>query len=710
MPHVYRDKKEIPIPEGAFVNNNDGRVFIFLNKGVIRSKSKRMVIGQATSNGLMFPNDNFRQNFPDQWEKHYGRGDTLPRMLDCGFYGLVLGVAHKTTLYDCLYNVFAPQFANGIMDFAMYSVRCQSNVAMNFAANMGRKALFSDKVHEDSWFSNLFCRDITEDLAYDFTDAWLRHCRELGIKDVYLAIDGSNSDCQSEGVDIAEQGHAKSHTSNDIFGYMYVVSCSDGMPVLFSVSPGGVVDSKAIHLMVLRLGEFDINVRGVIVDRAMCTAEVVDLLDEHGLPYVMMLKSSTGGHAAMVKAHGEEIRWNPDFLVNLSGLFGTTDDGEIFSSSKGHEAYLNLFYDAQNGNERRLALMGKVKREQERIERAIKVWDGSEEKRPSVLGSMSRYLTIEDLDEKKKGYKVVLNKKRLFNDLKSKGFYTIASKEDIGCEQADIWYGRRSYVEFEFSVVKTRTGNRTARAHGTEGVIGRHLVCFVASIIRWAIMDACKRKELATNTVIAEMDRIELYLNSGSDYIAVHNESVLQKNILSEFDIIPSDFDQIAIAINNRKKAVHSPYNAKPKHDPTPDRKKPGPKPGKGKKAGAAAVEAKVESSLTSDDAPGAGEECGAPEAGVESTGVTPKAESTSLNAKATGLSKGKKTKASKEEKKAQGAEAKRGRGRPKGSKNKPKEGQKVWVRPKVGRPKGSKDKQPRKRRGSSKGTGAETT
>lgn len=76
--------------------------------------------------------------------------------------------------YGCLYGTFAPQFANGIMDFAMYSLLFQSDVAMTFGARMHGKALFSDEVHEDSWFSNLFSRHITQDLAFDFTDKWRR--------------------------------------------------------------------------------------------------------------------------------------------------------------------------------------------------------------------------------------------------------------------------------------------------------------------------------------------------------------------------------------------------------------------------------------------------------------------------------------------------------------------------------------------------------
>ena len=48
MSHVYRERHEIPIPEGAHINHFDARVYL-----MEESTRKRTVIGVATSESTM---------------------------------------------------------------------------------------------------------------------------------------------------------------------------------------------------------------------------------------------------------------------------------------------------------------------------------------------------------------------------------------------------------------------------------------------------------------------------------------------------------------------------------------------------------------------------------------------------------------------------------------------------------------------------------
>ena len=58
MGHIYWEKPEIKIPDGAYVNKSDARVFTMCSDG--NKNRKRTVIGRATGNGNMHPNDNFK--------------------------------------------------------------------------------------------------------------------------------------------------------------------------------------------------------------------------------------------------------------------------------------------------------------------------------------------------------------------------------------------------------------------------------------------------------------------------------------------------------------------------------------------------------------------------------------------------------------------------------------------------------------------------
>jgi len=90
----------------------------------------------------------------------------------------------------------------------------------------------------------------------------------------------------------------------------------------------------------------------------------------------------------------------------------------------------------------------------------------------------------------------------------------------------------------------------------------------MAAIIRSEIMNACKALGYATNQMIREVDRIELLLLPNGTYTAIHDESARAKELLSLFDIIPSDFDSIATEVNNRlSSSMTSQVRVKPSHE-----------------------------------------------------------------------------------------------------------------------------------------------
>ena len=49
MSHIYYEKKEIPIPEGGHVNNNDGAVRIYLDPSVPRRKRRKPSAARLSS-------------------------------------------------------------------------------------------------------------------------------------------------------------------------------------------------------------------------------------------------------------------------------------------------------------------------------------------------------------------------------------------------------------------------------------------------------------------------------------------------------------------------------------------------------------------------------------------------------------------------------------------------------------------------------------
>ena len=184
MGKIHWNLKEIPQPSDSHINKSDGRVFIFLQDNDKVRESSRKVIGHATSDTMMHPNDNFKYLYPNLWKEYYGDGDVHDRVLRFGMYAMTLGIGYKTALYPALIDAYGPMHANAIMDYSMYSVLEKSDVSQTYEERMQREVIFSKEIHSDSWLSNLFKNKMTEEQHLDFRDRWIKECKNRKLSGV----------------------------------------------------------------------------------------------------------------------------------------------------------------------------------------------------------------------------------------------------------------------------------------------------------------------------------------------------------------------------------------------------------------------------------------------------------------------------------------------------------------------------------------------
>jgi hypothetical protein len=326
--------------------------------------------------------------------------------------------------------------------------------------------------------------------------------------------------------------------------------------------------------MAALLSSHGIQMEGVILDRGFCTHDVFELLDRLGYPYVVMLQSDTFGHSQMVGEYSETIRWRVPYAVGEKGLFGISEKRQIFRQHQ-EEAFVNLFFDASNGSQRSLSLISRIMKATKELQAEIQ-----RGKRPAVPRALAKYISLRQEDHT---LSVEHDYGQWQKDVDLKGFCSIASSEDFTPEEVDRIYHLRDASETQYSILKTQLGYDVTRVHSTLSIQNKFCACFIAAIIRSEIMNACKTLGYATNQMIRELDRIELILLPNGTYAAIHDESARAKEILSLYDIIPSDFDSIATDVNNRlASSMNSQVRAKPSHEKQEPRKRGRPAKAKG--------------------------------------------------------------------------------------------------------------------------------
>ncbi len=479
------------------------------------AKPKRTTIGHQCpgSTTAMHPTSQYQQIYPDLWSK-VSNEQVKPVVKRIGMFSACQAINAKAGLKDILDAVYGEDYSGSILDYAMYSIIHHTDDTSAFASKMRNELTFSKVPFSDSYYSRLFEQGITMEQEFLLRRRWALQCRENGADSVWLCIDGSNDDCQSKGVELAEKGHAKSGKNINIVSFTYAVT-PDGYPVTYDVYRGGLVDAKAMRSILDFLHECGIDVAGVILDRGYCTADAIRYLAKHGIAYVIMVKGSPQGYEQMLLECGQQIKMNTEYLIPHTFLFGCQKQVQLFKNFH-HKAYLTLFFDYRNGSDRITTLLKNMYSEMSRLETAIRKGE-----KPCVDSKFSKLLSIAGENDPH----VEINTTGLQSAIDEKGLYSIVTSDEMTPQKVHELYVSRSSSETQYRLVKTQLGYGTTRVQYTAGVRAKFSVGFIASILRYEIEKAAKELDRNANQMIQELEKIEAQkLNGVYTYTHIENE------------------------------------------------------------------------------------------------------------------------------------------------------------------------------------------
>ena len=547
----YFNLKEIPLPEGARPDGN--RVYVFKDAGGGRKVKVYIGVYANKVDGTFYANDSFRLYFPNIWEKYYGNSRLSPHFLALGMHLLVLLLSHQNGLYPILHEAFGPLHGNALMDFAVYSIKERQNAAYLFKPAMAQSVLFSKDRFDDDFLSCLFNEKIKKEDIDRFRQAWLSACKERDMTDVWLTIDGSNSNCEINSP-LAQEGKAKSGKNVTIVSYIWAVNAQDGMPVAYFLNEGGTVDVKAIEEMRAYLDANGMKVKGFILDRGFVSHDVLDAI-EGKYEYVLKLKSDTYAHVNMVSAYGRKIYWNINYLIGEDALFGITEGPWKLFEHYENKAYISLYFDGKNGSERKVTLFNKIYQARKKAQEAAE-----KGKCPEISPQMEDYLkTVEvpsgDPQQGSKPEYLVVSSKEATEKIFRKGFDSIASSKEMDAADANRIYHLRDASEKQFMVSKSMLGSNVFRSHATQGIESRELAVFIAAILRCSLMNACKKVGADLPRIIEELDaKLFLVQMTNGIYTLINKGSKKIENLLEYYSCTKEDLDVIVGDVTERER------------------------------------------------------------------------------------------------------------------------------------------------------------
>ena len=138
----------------------------------------------------------------------------------------------------------------------------------------------------------LYSKEYLVKLGTDMLNATIQHCKEVGMlrEPVDIAIDGHKRPCHSKNKTLLIGGKPKGGTSK-MEAYTAAQIVNDVRMTLAVIARTEKVSrADAVRQIIKRIRSLNIQIRRFILDRGYYSVEVLKILREEGIPYVMMAK------------------------------------------------------------------------------------------------------------------------------------------------------------------------------------------------------------------------------------------------------------------------------------------------------------------------------------------------------------------------------------------------------------------------------------
>lgn len=540
-------KLKIDIPTGALIYGN-GYVYINIESQYSPklgyTTSKRKCIGRKIDNTTsMYANKYYMEALVNNKKS---LPPTMADSIQVGNFTLFKELSSSKGVDEAL-QVFNEANASFIKDLALYLLLESTSVFQHYPTYTYSNQTFNGVVMSDTTVSNLLKTQIPYTKIEGFLNKWASLNRGDGT--AYICYDLTNMNCMSEGVTLAEMGHAKDDTTKLQVNVEYVIRQSDGLPLLFDTYSGSIVDITQGSSTIKKIHELGYDNIIIVADKGYISRDNIIVLDESNIGFLLMIRSNLVIYKKLIDKYYLQLKYSNRYYIDSNDIYGMTVTKELY----GKDRFFHIFFSPATFDMERQNFNNKIKR----LENSLKTTIADE-------------LIISRKDEKKYRYYFELEIEEDSRILKSYtiihdaidaaidklGFFVLVSSNEISVREALDVYNKRDCVEKSFRGVKTGFDLDTFRVHSTGSIESKMFIAFIASIYRSVLfygLSELREKNNKSFTVpaaIRELSRIYATRDYNSqEYRRRYQLTSKQKAIFKAFNLNENDVDNAILSI-----------------------------------------------------------------------------------------------------------------------------------------------------------------
>lgn len=545
-------------PKGTSSSTQKGGIYVYatVEKRYDADKkynnNKRVCVGKMIDNEYMMPNDRFSEFFPDVDIDEAAEEAAMSDTVKVGTTFLIDSLFKKTEMNTLLENIF-PDTAEYMQDLVTYNLIAEDNVMQYYDSFTFEHRIVGSKAISDTTIGRLLRETDTEGIQL-FLRAWNQLYKNT--EAVYISYDSTNINTTSEGIEMAEYGHAKEDRDIPVVNYSAAYDHERSIPLFYETYPGSIIDNTQCDIMVEKAKEYGHENIGFILDRGYFSAKNIKHLTKQGYGFILMAK----GNAKFVKEAVEEvrlaIRLSVKYYIAEHGVYGTTVKRRLFNEDK--TRYFHIYYDDVRAANEREVYLSRLKKMEETLQRKA---EKKLSRKEDVRAYEKHYLLKFDNNGYLQGYKRrdgVIQK-----ELDKLGHFVLITSEKMDASEALSRYRDRDAIEKLFRTIKSLLGMDTFRVHGTEAMEGKCFLAFLASIIWNEMHQSLKelkkeendRKHYTVPAAMKELEKIFVTRDSKGNYRKKYALTARQKKILKAFGLEEKHLDSYIKGLSGSLKA-----------------------------------------------------------------------------------------------------------------------------------------------------------
>lgn len=550
---IYHDLK-IEQPKGTKYYKRNGSVYVYhvLESKYIPEKKynidKKICIGKMIDDQYMNPNDNYFKYYDHQVEV-LNEPPIISDTLKMGNHLVISKILNETNLMELIESVHGVD-SKTIYDLISYFIICEDSVMQHYPDYAYEHALFSNQIVDDTYISKM----LNDRITYSDTQLFLQAWNTLQSKDevIYISYDSTNMNTVSEGIEMAEFGHAKDDNEKPQVNISYAINQDNGRPLFQEIYPGSVVDNSQCKYMIDKAREYGYKNVGFLLDRGYCAASNIEYFDFHEFDFLMMMKTGQKFVNEAIQEVQMKLRLNVSYFIPSHNVYGTTVKKVLYAKDK-KERYYHIFYDEVRASQQRIDLMNYYQRISNELDKKV---DEKIAKRENISNYEKAFKLRYDDNGYLRSYEQKMNV--IQEESQKLGYFVMVSSKEMSAKEALDIYRNRDSIEKIFRSLKSWLGFGTFRVHGQAALEAKTHLMFIASIVRNEIFQKLKplqdkdRKNFTVPSVIRELDKITITRNVNGEYVRRYALTKKQKKILSQYGVTEKDLNELVAHYNKR--------------------------------------------------------------------------------------------------------------------------------------------------------------